>query len=219
VFWFLFTNFIPAFFMVMGPNWVDKYLIINIIGFVFALGILIGFFYAPQFLYGKSFLKASIIKNDDQYDAVMDSQDQEFPTVKNNLLINKIDIFFTNNTSFLDVNFNILTLSELIQSNQQLIEKAIKENYYINFEQYLSRKRFKFFKDIYIQIPLNRNKSIEKIAEELGFVNLQNFYHYFNNYFQTTPIDYLEKFKETRSLKTVRTPSTKKEKRNKDGLD
>jgi len=198
VFWFLFTSFIPAFLIAMGPDWVDKYLIVNIFGFIFAFAILIGFFYAPQFLYGKDFLNI----NDFNYSSVGDypikvENDKNGVGSQNDILfINKIDSYFNQSTSFLSDSFNIKTLEEILHASGDSISKSIQDNYQMDFDEYVDLKRLKYFNKIYIEIPSNRKKTIDQIANELGFKSPKNFYTLFKKHYETTPEKYLEGFTE-----------------------
>jgi AraC-like DNA-binding protein len=187
IFWFLFTNFLPALLITLDTDWVDKYLIINVLGFIFALSILIGFFYAPQFLYGNSYL---LFKSSNQrLGNKVDNHLEENKTIQKILL--KIEAYFIDTTDFLHTNFSLEMLESALEVSGNELEIAFKEKYNMNFDQLLTFKRLEYFQFIFIKIPSNQEKPIEQIAKELGFKNIQFFKTVFKEHFGMTVKEFL----------------------------
>lgn len=189
VFWFLLANLVPIILASFGSEWMDKYLVSNVVGLVSTLIILIAFFFLPDFLYGEAALKKKLGEGDKYYDQEYSGVNFESKIPK---LITRIEDYLEESRSHLDTEFQLRIIERDLGISGRYISEAIKDHYSMNFNQFINKKRMEFFKKEYVKCPTIINKSIDTIAQELGYKSVNNFYVQVKEAFGVTPKEYID---------------------------
>jgi len=105
-------------------------------------------------------------------------------------IFNKIKTFMEEKQPYKDPNFNISRLSAELNINSNYISKAIRQNNFPNFNNYLNVYRINYVKKLMKESDLEKI-TLMYIYTEAGFSNQSTFNRVFKQIEKTTPSDYL----------------------------
>lgn len=185
-FLFLLTNLLPVIYFSFVPQLHYAWLVSSLIGLASTLFLLVIAFLIPDFLYSsKKIYHINVdgsIGQAPQSDSKMD-----------NNLFEKINQIFLSKKLFLDPDFSLVKLEKKFGLSGRYISESIKVATGHNFAQYLNRARIDYFKEQCEHRDFYKNKTIEELAQEIGYNSVNNFYMYFKKLKGCTPKDYLKK--------------------------
>jgi AraC-like DNA-binding protein len=185
-FLFLFTNLLPVVYFSIVPQINIAWLVSSLIGLGSTLFLLTIAFLIPDFLYSSKKI----------YHLNQDGSIIMRPTttgVTDNGLFEKINQIFISKKLFLDPDFSLNKLEKRFGISGRYISESIKNSTGMNFAQYLNRARINYFKEQCERREFYKNKTIEELAQEIGYNSVNNFYMYFKKIEGCTPKDYLKK--------------------------
>jgi len=185
-FLFLLTNLLPVIYFSIVPQWNFAWLVSSLIGLGSTLFLLIISFLIPDFLYSS---KKIFHVNQDGSLAMASFGEA---TVENDLF-ERINQIFLSKKLFLDPDFSLVKLEKRFGLSGRYISEAIKNASGLNFAQYLNRARICYFKEQCANREFYKNKTIEELAQEIGYNSVNNFYMYFKKLEGCTPKDYLKR--------------------------
>ena len=189
---FLLVNLIPSIFLNFGLdiwNWAS---LIGAASTVFAVFV---FFLIPNFIYGKEEI---LQLNENEVVTTADSdayylQLSDSDPTKQNQLFQKIEELFREEKPFLNPDLSLHRLERQFGISGRYLSEAIKQNTGLNFSNYVNQARLDYFSESLKSGVFFKNKSVDDIALELGFRNVNSFYHYFRKAKGCTPKEYLIK--------------------------
>jgi AraC-like DNA-binding protein len=196
---YLFIGFIPIVMASYGSHFMDNPFNLSMLGLLASLFFILKLFFMPGFLYGKQFggfhrpdlAKPKIYSIVDQNDPV---QVEELSSVKVDLLFKRIESFFEKHKPFLNPAFSLKTLEMQLNLSGRYISQAIKIHTGFGFKHYVHQKRMEYFYSDYQRQKNSGNKTMEEVAEDLGFISINTFYVQFKQATGMTPKEYLNNF-------------------------
>jgi len=115
--------------------------------------------------------------------------------LKYDIIFDRIQKVVIEDKVFQDFDFNISKVSLLLNTNSNYISKAIKQNGYINFTNYINICRINYFKNLIIENDL-RKITMMYLYTESGFSNQSTFNRVFKQIEGITPTEYVQNQKE-----------------------
>ncbi|WP_148660220.1 AraC family transcriptional regulator [Algoriphagus sanaruensis] len=184
-FFFLLANLLPSLTTFFEIEVMDSWSFTNLVGLVSALFVLIGMFLIPDFLYAKrTFLSQENELEEIDYYLLR--------TVKSEELYQKVILYFESERPYLNPDFSLTMAEKSLGLTGRYISEAIKQNTGLNFSQFVSHYRIKYFTEILMCQSDLRKMTIDEISLEIGFNSVNNFYTHFKKVKGCTPREYLD---------------------------
>lgn len=178
-------NLIPSFYSHFKNDIWEWASLVNLISFSIFL---VGVFFIPDFLFMRS------KENSNGLIKIPGLEGTDF-TKKNNLetIYDKIDKFFKEEKPFLNPDFSLKIVEKELGISGKYIAEAIKEKVGVNFSTYVNQERLYFFEENNKKIGSEafKDKSLEDIAQEMGFKSLSTFYTCIKKHKGCTPLEFL----------------------------
>lgn len=184
-FFFLLANLLPSLIAFFEIEVMDSWSFTNLVGLVSALFVLIGMFLIPDFLYAKrTFLS--------QENELEEIDNYLLRTVKSEELYQKVILYFESERPYLNPDFSLTMAEKSLGLTGRYISEAIKQNTGLNFSQFVSHYRIKYFTEILMYQSDLGKMTIDEISLEIGFNSVNNFYSHFKKVKGCTPREYLD---------------------------
>ena len=129
------------------------------------------------------------------YDIDTKKNNTDEEKLKYDIIFERIQKIVVNDKLFQESDFNISKVSLLLKTNTIYISKAIKQNGYINFTNYLNICRINYFKNLITENDL-RKVTMMYLYTEAGFSNQSTFNRVFKQIEGITPTEYIQNQKE-----------------------
>lgn len=188
---FLVTNLLPVLYFSLVQDSPDSWMISSLIGLGSTLILLFAVFLIPDFLFvakDPEFLEDEFLEEEGQEEE--DYLDYISRQAENDLFV-KINRFFDSNKPFLDPDFTLMKFEEKVGLSGRYISEAIKDVTGMNFPQYLNQCRINYFKQKCANPEFYQDKTIDELAQQIGYKSVNNFYIHFKKIEGVTPKDFL----------------------------
>ncbi|HEY4789648.1 MAG TPA: helix-turn-helix transcriptional regulator, partial [Bacteroidales bacterium] len=107
------------------------------------------------------------------------------------LLLESIEKLMTDDKLFLQSDLSLDKLAKQLGTNRSYISQVINDNYKQNFNNFLNQYRIKEVCYL-LSDPVNQNKTIEGIAQEVGFNSITTFNRCFKKHTGVNPSFYMK---------------------------
>lgn len=187
---FTLVNLFPIFFnsMNLSPEVYAFY--VNALSFATTFLLLIYFFFIPNFLYSKYFLKEE--QNLNNKETQLETEMIEIPDTDVIELFELVNNYLEESKAYLDPEFNVQKLENALNISDRKISLAIKSVTYLSFSRYINDLRISY---LLANADSNflKGKTFNEIAFEIGFNSTNSFYAYFKEKNGCTPQIYFKK--------------------------
>lgn len=185
---FLVVNLIPSLISHLG---LDIWNYASLIGAASTLLLTISVFLVPDFLFPSDQVSNPL----QAFNAVGKTISQTAIysiSPKENQLFKRIEAYFESEKPFLDQDFSLSHAERYLGISGRYISEAIKQETGVNFSAYVNQARL-----TYLNVYLSKNermkgKTVDEIANELGFRSVNSFYQYIKKTKGCTPKEYLK---------------------------
>ncbi len=190
---FLFVNLIPSLISHAG---VDIWNYASLIGAASTLLFTFGVFFVPDFLFPID----SVVT--ERKASTHESSSTEVAEIyshlgKSNQLFERIEAYFKDKRPYLDQDFSLSHVEKYLGISGRYISEAIKEETQLNFSAYVNQARIAYLKESLNREILSKEsnfsvKTMDEIANELGFRSVNSFYQVVRKTHGCTPKELLE---------------------------
>ena len=185
---FLVVNLIPSLISHLG---LDIWNYASLIGAASTLLLTISVFLVPDFLF-----PSDQISNPLQAFHVVGKTISQTAicsiSPKENQLFKKIEAYFESEKPFLDQDFSLSHAERHLGISGRYISEAIKQEAGMNFSAYVNQARLSYFNVYLSKDERMKGKTVDEIANELGFRSVNSFYQYIKKTKGCTPKEYLK---------------------------
>jgi AraC-like DNA-binding protein len=128
------------------------------------------------------------------------TNENEIPALANTIKkqLRELQLIMEVDAPFLDENFTIRKLADLMKINERNLSKLIHEQYGMTFPDFVGKWRLNYLKKMHETNELGAHISIEKMAETSGFGSRQALYKVVQRLYNMTPNQYFESINPTK---------------------
>jgi AraC-like DNA-binding protein len=196
MFFLLLISFVPVVYSLL---WLEYSELDHVVVLVLTNLLIISIYFIPDFIYAPTIFERRDLVNGSGSTSSLTSP----PIIhsKSSIIIKKLENYFEEERPFLNPNFGLTDLERHFGITGRYISTAIKEEKNMNFSNFLNHTRITYLVEVYLKEDSHRGKTMDQIANEIGFATENNFFVYFKKIHGMTPKKYFDQFESQSYLK------------------